>query len=145
MGILTQITGYNHGGTPPTAGSSTYSSLTYGIKGSLIDVPHNVSEIKMSTRGLDWGFPLIVNKTFFMSVWHSPTVAPQDTSSNTYKCIGVSETTITGSSSIETALNTISVTGLGVTGGSMWFGFGWKTTGMTSADYRLNWNLHLYE
>jgi len=145
MGGLMSSVAYNHGGTPPTPNSSTYSSLTYPIKGSLIDVQHNVSEIRMSTRGLDWGYPTITNKTFFMSVWHSATVAPQNTSSNTYTCVGVSETTIVGSSSLESALNTVSVTGLGITGGSIWFGFGWKATGPTSADYRLNWNLHLYE
>jgi hypothetical protein len=144
-GLLTQLVSYNHGGTPPTPNSSTHSSLAYSIKGSLVDVPHNVSEIKMSTRGLNWGSAVVTNQVFFMSLWHSPTVASQGLSSSTYTCIGVAESTLDTSSSILTALNTIGLTGLGITGGSMWFGFGWKTAGPTSADYRLNWNLHLYE
>lgn len=144
-GLLTQLVSYNHGGTPPTPNSSTHSSIPYSIKGSLVDIPHNVSEIKMSTRGLNWGSATVTNQTFFMSLWHSPTVASEGTSSSTYTCIGVAESTLDASSSIITALNTIGLTGLGITGGSMWFGFGWKTSGPTSADYKLNWNLHLYE
>jgi hypothetical protein len=144
-GSLTLSISYNHGGTPPTPNSSTHSSIPYSIKGSLVDVPHNVSEIKMSTRGLNWGSATVTNQTFFMSLWHSPTVASEGASSSTYRCIGVAESTLDASSSIITALNTIGLTGLGVTGGSMWFGFGWKTAGPTSADYKLNWNLHLYE
>jgi hypothetical protein len=142
---LTSSIAYNHAGTPPTANSSTHSSLTYSIKGSLVDVPHNVSKIVMSTRGLNFGSATVTNQTFFMSLWHSATVAPESTSSVTYTCIGVAEALLDASSGIISARNTISLTGLGVTGGSMWFGFGWKTAGPTAADYKLNWNLHLYE
>ena len=142
---ITSSISYNHAGTPPTPNSSTHSSLTYSVKGSLIDVPHNVSKIVMSTRGLNWGSATVTNQTFFMSLWHSATVAPESTSSVTYTCIGVAEALLDASSGIISARNTISLTGLGVTGGSMWFGFGWKTAGPTAADYKLNWNLHLYE
>ena len=142
---ITSSISYNHAGTPPTPNSSTHSSLTYSIKGSLVDVPHNVSKIVMSTRGLNWGSATVTNQTFFMSLWHSPTVASEGTGSVTYTCIGVAESLLDASSSILSARNTISLTGLGLTGGSMWFGFGWKTTGPTAADYKLNWNLHLYE
>ena len=144
-GLLTSLISYNHAGTPPTPNSSTFSSLTYNIKGSLVDVPHNVSKIVMSTRGLNWGAVTVTNQTFFMSLWHSPTVASEGTGSVTYTCIGVAESLLDASSSIISARNTISLTGLGITGGSMWFGFGWKTSGPTAADYKLNWNLHLYE
>ena len=99
----------------------------------------------MSTRGLNWGAVTVTNQTFFMSLWHSPTVASEGTGSVTYTCIGVAESLLDASSSIISARNTISLTGLGITGGSMWFGFGWKTSGPTAADYKLNWNLYLYE
>lgn len=142
---ITSLISYNHAGTPPTPNSSTHSSLTYSIKGSLVDVPHNVSKIVMSTRGLNWGSATVTNQTFFMSLWHSSSVASEGTGSSTYTCIGVAESLLDASSSILSARNTISLTGLGITGGSMWFGFGWKTSGPTAADYKLNWNLHLYE
>lgn len=137
---------YNHGGTIPTPGVTTDSEYPYNIRGSMIDLHHDVSELSFTARMRDQG-QQAGGDGIFISLWYNSSGAADTFTQATYTCIATGSTTFPGSS-----LNIINVkisataTGLSlVEGGSLYYGFGWIDAPPSAPDVFVNWSLNLYE
>jgi len=137
---------YNHGGTIPTPGVTTDNEYPYNIRGCMIDLHHDVSELSFNARMRDQG-QQAGGDEIFISLWYNSSGAADTFTQSTYTCIATGSTTFPGSS-----LNIINVkisaaaTGLSlVEGGSLYYGFGWVDAPPSAPDVFVNWSLNLYE
>lgn len=137
---------YNHGGTIPTPGVTTDSEYPYYLRGCMVDLHHDVSELSFTARMRDQG-QQAGGDGIFISLWYNSSGAADTFTQATYTCIATGSTTFPGSS-----LNIINVkisataTGLSlVEGGSLYYGFGWIDAPPANPDILVNWSLGLYE
>ena len=142
----TTSTTYNHNGTAPTAGSSTFATYPYYVRGGLIDLHHDCSTISVNARLRD-SSQNAAGDGIWMCVWHLSGGAAETFTQGTWTAIAVGTGSIPSSSAnITLGLVTASATGLSLSAGdSIWITFGWIDQPAATPDVAVNWSINLNE
>lgn len=136
----------NHNGTAPTAGTTTISQYPYYVRGTLVDLHHDVSEISINARLRD-SSSNAAGDQFFMAAYALSGGAAETFTQGTYTCIAVGTGTIP-SSSTNITLGLVSATNSGLSlsaGDSVVVTFGWIDTPGATPDIAVNWSMGLFE
>jgi len=139
-------TTYNHNGTAPTAGSSTFATYPYYVRGGLIDLHHDCSTISVNARLRD-SSQNAAGDGIWMCVWHLSGGAAETFTQGTWTAIAVGTGSIPSTSAnITLGLVTASATGLSLSAGdSIWITFGWIDQPAATPDVAVNWSINLNE